>query len=94
MPWWQFDYGNRATENNQAEYASLAAKKKIAVDTFWLDAGWFEGGWPDGVGNWFVKREAFPRGLRPLADTAHSLGMRLLVWFEPERVSARNLARP
>ena len=53
----------------------------------WLDAGWFEGGWPDGVGNWFVKREAFPRGLRPLADTAHSLGMRLLVWFEPERVA-------
>jgi alpha-galactosidase len=38
MPWWQFDDGNRATENNQAEYASLAAKKKIPVDTYWLDA--------------------------------------------------------
>ena len=87
MPWWQFDDGNKATENNQVEYASLAAKKKIPVDTYWLDAGWFEGGWPEGVGNWFVKREAFPRGLRPLADSVHSMGMRFLVWFEPEHVA-------
>jgi alpha-galactosidase len=87
MPWWQFDDGNKATENNQVEYASLAAKKKIPVDTYWLDAGWFEGGWPDGVGNWIVKRDAFPHGLRPLSDTAHSLGMRFLVWFEPEHVA-------
>jgi alpha-galactosidase len=87
MPWWQFDDGNRATEDNQIEYASLAAKKKIPVDTYWLDAGWFEGGWPDGVGNWFVRRDAFPRGLRPLADTIHGLGMRFLVWFEPECVA-------
>lgn len=88
MPWWQFDYGNKATENNQIEFASLYFKKKVPVDTLWLDAGWFEGGWPDGVGNWFVKKDAFPNGLRPLANAVHSMGMRFVVWFEPERVAA------
>ena len=87
MPWFLFEGGNRANETNQHEFASLYFQKKILVDTFWLDAGWFEGGWPKGVGNWFVRKEAFPHGLRPLADAVHRMGMRFLVWFEPETVS-------
>lgn len=87
MPWWQFDYGNQATSDNQIELASLYRQKKLSVDTYWLDAGWFEGGWPNGAGNWFPKREAFPKGLRPLSEAVHRLGMRLVVWFEPEKVA-------
>ena len=68
-------------------HSDWAAYVGFPVDTYWLDAGWFEGGWPYGVGNWFAKREAFPRGLRPLSDAVHSLGMRFLVWFEPECVA-------
>jgi alpha-galactosidase len=86
MPWWQFDYGNQATSDNQIELASLYRQKRLSVDTYWLDAGWFEGGWPNGAGNWFPKKEAFPNGLRPLSDAVHQMGMKLVVWFEPERV--------
>ncbi len=88
MPWFHFDYGNTATAANQSAVASLYRAKQIPVDTFWLDAGWFKAGWPKGVGNWFAKKDAFPNGLRELADRVHSLGMRFLVWFEPETVAA------
>jgi alpha-galactosidase len=38
------------------------------------------------VGNWSAKPE-FPNGLKPLSDLAHSLGLKFLLWFEPERVA-------
>jgi alpha-galactosidase len=87
MPWWQFNYGNSATEQNQTKFASLYHTKRIPVDAFWLDAGWFEGGWPRGVGNWTAKNAAFPRGLGALSDAVHKLGMSFIVWFEPEHVA-------
>jgi alpha-galactosidase len=87
MPWFLFDNGNGATEENQTEFASLYFNQKIPVDAFWLDAGWFEGGWPNGVGTWFVRKDAFPRGLRPLSNAVHRMGMRFIVWFEPETVA-------
>ena len=71
MPWGQFDYGNRATSENQIELLSLYRQKQMSVDTYWLDAGWFEGGWPNGAGNWFPKKQAFPNGLRLLSDAVH-----------------------
>jgi alpha-galactosidase len=83
--WFAFDSGNKVTEENQIEFASTY-KRMMPIDSFWLDAGWFEGGWPDGVGNWFAKEDAFPHGLGPLGDAVHRLGMRFIVWFEPERV--------
>jgi len=83
--WVAFDSGNKVTEKNQIEFASTY-KRMMPIDTFWLDAGWFEGGWPNGVGNWFAKKDAFPHGLRPLSDAVHNMGMRFIVWFEPERV--------
>ncbi len=83
--WVAFGSGNKVTEQNQIAFAR-EYKKMMPIDTFWLDAGWFKGGWPNGVGNWFPKKEAFPRGLRPLSDAVHKMGMRFIVWFEPERV--------
>ena len=83
--WVAFDSGNKVTEKNQIEFASTY-KRMMPIDTFWLDAGWFEGGWPNGVGNWFAKKDAFPRGLGPLGEAVHKMGMRFMVWFEPERV--------
>ncbi|MFN8007739.1 MAG: alpha-galactosidase [Terriglobia bacterium] len=87
IPWFQYEYGNKANAKNQMEVAQFFHKNAIPIDTFWLDAGWFEGGWPDGVGNWFPKKDFFPGGLRPLSDTIHRLGYRFLVWFEPERAA-------
>lgn len=83
--WVAFGAGNKVTEKNQIAFASTY-KRMMPIDTFWLDAGWFEGGWPNGVGNWFAKKDAFPHGLRPSSDAVHKMGMRFIVWFEPERV--------
>jgi len=59
------------------------------IDTFWMDAGWFGNGRPytDEAGNWFPRQKDFPDGLRPLGDLCHQLGMKFMVWFEPERVA-------
>ncbi len=73
-----------ATEKGQIEYARFA--HEIGVDTVWLDAAWFPGNFPKGVGNWFCKPAEFPNGLKPVSDECHRLGMRFMVWFEPERV--------
>ncbi len=78
--------GNGVTEVNQIAYAQTFKKAGLDIEYFWLDAGWFEGGWPLGVGNWFPKKEAFPQGLKNLSAAVHELGMKFMVWFEPERV--------
>jgi alpha-galactosidase len=78
--------GNGVTEENQIAYAKTFKKMGLDIEYFWLDAGWFEGGWALGVGNWFPNKKAFPNGLGNLSKAVHELGMKFLVWFEPERV--------
>lgn len=65
----------------------------IVPEVFWLDAGWYTGcgmqkggEWWENVGNWTVDKERFPNGLKPVADAAHEVGAKFMVWFEPERV--------
>ena len=74
-----------ATEAGQIAAATFA--HEVGFDTHWFDAAWFPGGFPNGVGNWFCKPEAFPRGLRPVTDAIHAMDMRFVLWFEPERVA-------
>jgi alpha-galactosidase len=64
------------------------AAAKAGCDYHWLDAAWFDTGFPNGVGNWFPRKDGFPDGMRPVADAVHKLGMKFIVWFEPERVAA------
>lgn len=75
-----------ATEAGQLNAVQFA--KEVGCNAYWLDAAWFVGGFPNGVGNWFTKPGEFPRGLKPISDLCHSLGMKFVVWFEPERVAA------
>lgn len=74
----------------------MLREQKLAYDCYWIDAGWFgkEGEknadefspfWSRNVGNWKVNPTAYPDGLRAIADGVHDLGMKFLVWFEPER---------
>lgn len=86
--WFLYSDGNGTTEENQLKH--IRAMPELGVETFWLDAGWFEGGWPSGVGSWIPRADHFPRGLKPLGDEAHKLGLKFLVWFEPERVDANS----
>ena len=77
---------NEYTEQNQIAAASRYVQLGIDVEYLWTDAGWFEGGWPDGVGNWFVRKDAFPNGLRVVSDAVKKMDMGFILWFEPERV--------
>jgi len=75
---------NKATEQDQIEFGERYAR--CGVEYLWIDAGWFEGRWPSGVGNWFVRKDGFPNGLRPVSAAIKKVGMGLVIWFEPERV--------
>ena len=76
------DWGTEAVQLRMAKAAF-----NIGCDAHWLDAAWFQGGFPNGVGNWFCPTRRFPNGLKPLSDACHQLGLRFIVWFEPERVA-------
>jgi alpha-galactosidase len=80
----QPDWGTEAGQLRAAR-----ASRDIGCDTHWIDAAWFEGGFPDGVGNWYCKPQGFPNGLKPISDLCHSMGLKLIVWFEPERVAPK-----
>ena len=84
--------GYWATEAGQV--AAAAVNRDLGCDTLWFDAGWFGGNFPNGVGNWFPKPQEFPHGLRPVGDACRKLGLKFLVWYEPERVAkATQIAR-
>ncbi|MBO5069761.1 MAG: alpha-galactosidase [Roseburia sp.] len=75
---------NWATEKGQIR--TIEATKKLQyINTLWLDAAWFEKGFPCGVGT-FRFHSGFPNGLKGVSDYAHELGMKFVLWFEPERV--------
>jgi alpha-galactosidase len=80
----------KANETNQILFIDRYAEEGIKLDYWWMDAGWYEhhgGGWPR-VGTWLVDSNRFPRGLQGVSDHAHRQGLRVLVWFEPECVTA------
>jgi alpha-galactosidase len=80
--------GNQYTEANQIAFAQSYKSRGLDFEYFWIDAGWFEGGWPHGVGNWLPRKDAFPNGFKKLSELVHAMGMKFMLWFEPERVAA------
>lgn len=74
-----------ATE--QDELATVSRAANLGLEAYWVDACWYgkSPDWSTEVGNWFVRTEAFPRGLRPISDAAHAAGMKFVLWMEPER---------
>lgn len=82
-----------ATEENQLAYMERFTRQGLDYDVWWIDAGWYpcrdEQGnrrWPR-TGTWVPDPERFPNGFAPIAARAKQDGARLLVWFEPERVT-------
>jgi alpha-galactosidase len=78
-----------ANTENQIMFIDRYLEERIKIDYWWMDAGWYiqQNGWPQ-VGTWEVDPKRFPKGLRPISDHAHAHGIKILVWFEPERVAA------
>ncbi|MCS2155333.1 alpha-galactosidase [Scandinavium goeteborgense] len=66
--------------------------KALGAELLMLDDGWFGERNDDtsSLGDWFVNRQKFPNGLRPLIDQVHQQGMQFGLWFEPEMISRRS----
>ncbi len=80
------------TTFNVSEAGQIALAEKAAAlgaDRFIVDDGWFGQRKNDhaGLGDWYVNKEKFPHGLKPLIDKVHSLGMDFGLWVEPEMVN-------
>jgi len=77
-----------ADEQKQIMFIDRYLEEGIQLDYWWMDAGWYiqEHGWPQ-VGTWEVDPARFPSGFKPISDHAHAHGIKILVWFEPERVA-------
>lgn len=75
------------SESGQIALADRAAS--LGVERFVVDDGWFGQRLTDkaGLGDWYVNKEKFPHGLKPLIDHVHSLGMDFGLWVEPEMVN-------
>ena len=81
-----------ATEFKVDEAGQMALAEKAAalgIDRFVMDDGWFGQRNTDhaGLGDWYVNKEKFPHGLKPLIDKVHALGMDFGLWVEPEMVN-------
>lgn len=75
---------------DEAGQMALAEKAaKIGVERFVIDDGWFgaRNNNRAGLGDWTVNPTKFPRGLGPLIDKVHGLGMEFGLWVEPEMVN-------
>ncbi len=78
-----------ADEKAERAWMEKFETEGVKLDYWWIDAGWYpldpKVGWPC-TGTWEVDRTRYPGGLRAVSDYAHSRGMKLIVWHEPERV--------
>jgi len=94
----QFHYTGIISEHSEIKALEHAAI--MGFEAWWVDACWYgneinrseinttgqpTNWWSEQVGNWYVRRSDFPRGLRPISDRAHALGMKFIFWMEPER---------
>ena len=85
----QFAEMIQANTDSQKFFIDKYLERGIKLDYWWMDAGWYynKGGWPN-TGTWEVDEARFPGGLRPISDHAHGKEVDIIVWFEPERVTA------
>ncbi len=81
--------GMKSTAADEIQNAIVYVKARVKLDYWWIDAGWYpcgDGWW--NVGTWQPDPQRYPKGLKEVSDYVHSNGIKLVVWFEPERVTA------
>jgi alpha-galactosidase len=79
--------GLKCNQIDELRFIDTLVKEGVKLDYWWMDAGWYPcDAWPT-VGDWHVDRTRFPQGLRAISDHAHAQGIKLILWFEPERVA-------
>lgn len=64
----------------------------LGIEMFVLDDGWFGQRNDDtsSLGDWFVDKAKFPKGLNHFSQQVHDLGMKFGLWFEPEMISLKS----
>ena len=84
----QFGEMIHADTASQKFFIDQYLARGMKLDYWWMDAGWYWNteGWPQ-TGTWEVDTKRFPGGLRPISDHAHANGVKIITWFEPERVA-------
>jgi len=79
----------KATAKDEMEFTDRYIEEGLKPDYWWMDAGWYklyENRW-EFTGTWEIDSNRFPQGFKPISENAHKKGVKLLVWFEPERVA-------
>ncbi len=91
--------GGNKTPQMMLDILKYVVDNEFPFDTYWIDAGWYGAphedelysncgpNWYKYVGDWRVNTTTHPSGtLLPIAEAVHKNGMKLLLWFEPERI--------
>ncbi|HBL41449.1 MAG TPA: hypothetical protein DDY98_07785 [Ruminococcaceae bacterium] len=81
------EFDKRNTDQLVEFIQNMPQQQCDETDFLWMDAGWYEynEGWYDGAGSWLPNKARFPDGLAPISEAAQKRGMKLLLWYEPER---------
>jgi alpha-galactosidase len=77
-------------DHNIEKITQLAdVAKEVGVERFVLDDGWFGSRRNDksGLGDWVVSKDAWPNGLKPLAEMLAARDIELGLWFEGEMLN-------
>jgi alpha-galactosidase len=83
-----FFQGLRVSEASEKQFIDVLTRERIPIDYWWMDAGWYPcKDWPQ-VGTWEPDAERFPAGIKAVSDYVRARRMKLILWFEPERVTA------
>ncbi len=80
--------GLKVSEASERQFMEAYVRERIPLTHWWMDAGWYVcDEWPQ-IGTWEIDASRFPNGIKAVSDLAHAHGMLLILWFEPERVTA------
>ncbi len=86
MPILNGNWGGTPASDHLANIAAINAND-LPIEYYWIDAEWFgKGPWFQTAGDWRPKSDLYPEGFKPISDSLHQSGRKLLLWFEPERV--------
>jgi alpha-galactosidase len=79
--------GMLSNAKGEIQWMDEYVKHGTPIDYWWIDAGWYsaKGDW-ENIGTWEPDPKRFPKGVREVFDHAHKLGMKTVLWHEPERV--------
>jgi alpha-galactosidase len=80
--------GMKSVAAEEIKYAETYLNAGVKLDYWWIDAGWYPCREWWNVGTWQPDPQRYPKGIKEVSDFVHSKGMKLVVWFEPERVTA------